>query len=309
MNQRPCANNVVYVAGSMRSGTTLLGDLLSDVFGWMHVGELHDVWEAMANDSQCSCGNVASRCQVWSRAMKLLAQSNCRAKDPAHIQDLVSAELRYRNWLAVRGRPFSSPSGDVYEQIRCAYRALFDAFGAAGTVIVDSSKTAPQLTVRMAQSDLRLTVVHLVRDPRGVVASDLRSLKAATRPDDPPGRSLFPSIANWTIENELLRSAISGHPRTLLVTYEQLVQDPGEVLGRVSRAVGVGECEPAWSGASRHVLVGNPGRFSRRVGNIRPDLRWMEELTHAQQLAILAATAPTRRRLRRRLVDSRDIES
>ena len=53
----PSPVRVVYVLGWYRSGTTLLGNLLGQLPGFVSVGELQALWHALSHpESLCGCG-------------------------------------------------------------------------------------------------------------------------------------------------------------------------------------------------------------------------------------------------------------
>src|SRR5690606_27812442 len=61
---------IVFIAGSWRSGSTLLGDLLGAAQGLHHVGELHHFWgRGLQMNWRCGCGEKFRSCPFWSRVI------------------------------------------------------------------------------------------------------------------------------------------------------------------------------------------------------------------------------------------------
>ena len=59
---------VVYIAGSGRSGSTLLERALGEIPGFVNVGELIDLYRRTAADGErCGCGEPFAQCPFWSR--------------------------------------------------------------------------------------------------------------------------------------------------------------------------------------------------------------------------------------------------
>lgn len=73
--------------------------------------------------------------------------------------------------------------------------------------------------------DPDLYVIAMIRDPRGVITSRHRN-----RPD-----VFFSSFWRWEHYMRAI-SALDGHPRYLVVRYEDLVADPDAVQDRIARA-------------------------------------------------------------------------
>ena len=54
---------VLYIAGWGRSGSTIMGNILGQLPGFAHVGELSNVWSrGVIEDSLCGCGARFSEC-------------------------------------------------------------------------------------------------------------------------------------------------------------------------------------------------------------------------------------------------------
>src|SRR5215831_4456244 len=63
-----CAPTVVYIAGSGRSGSTLLERVLGEIPGFANVGELIDLFRRVADHGErCGCGQEFARCPFWSQ--------------------------------------------------------------------------------------------------------------------------------------------------------------------------------------------------------------------------------------------------
>ena len=78
---------ILYIAGIGRSGSTLLDAMLDshpELFG---AGELTHVFEEIAHDARCSCGNSYSRCDFWQEVLRGLAHRSA-TRDPRWLADL-----------------------------------------------------------------------------------------------------------------------------------------------------------------------------------------------------------------------------
>jgi len=146
-------------------------------------------------------------------------------------------------------------------------------------VFVDSSKDRmrPKALRRFSAFDVRM--IQLVRDPRGVVASNLRrdeQLEAGQ------------VARSWSRRHHRVAVTLESWPRDsyILVRYEDLCSDPGGALDRIFRFCRVDPTSGV-DGAKNvsHHLVGNPMRLTR-ISDIRPDERWRDQLSIGQLEAI-----------------------
>ena len=167
---------VLYIAGTGRSGSTLLASILGEVDGVFAAGEVRYLWQRGLTESRlCGCGVPVRECPVWR---KVLAQAG-HLDEPARVEGVVSLLKRtgrIRNLPAVllgkyrvstrRGPPL--PPGDR-AALGDIYAAMADVTGSR--VIVDSSKLPAYANVLAATPGIDLRVVHLIRDPRGAAHS------------------------------------------------------------------------------------------------------------------------------------------
>ncbi|HMG20924.1 MAG TPA: hypothetical protein VK607_06390, partial [Kofleriaceae bacterium] len=80
---------VLCITGWCRNGSTIVGNLLNEVDGFFHAGELHFLWKnAYGNGSntRCGCGLDLVRCPIWS---KVLAAELPAGSSAAHHAEAV----------------------------------------------------------------------------------------------------------------------------------------------------------------------------------------------------------------------------
>ena len=57
---------VLYIARFGRSGSTILGNVLGEVEGFFHGGELRSIWEhGLILNKVCGCGVPFRECEMW----------------------------------------------------------------------------------------------------------------------------------------------------------------------------------------------------------------------------------------------------
>jgi hypothetical protein len=217
------------------------------------------------------------------------------------------ARLRHLPWLAGPWRPRGFRRRlDAYTAVVAAlYEAAAEVGG--GEIVVDSSKDLGPLWMLTRVPRLEVTVIHLVRDPRGVAFSWRRRLR---RREYLGRRVLMPSWGaaetawRWTYSNLLAEAAGQRHAAYLRLRYEDLAGNPRGALAAVVRTVDP-RLEPSLlpvSGADAvldresHTVAGNPMRFETGALSIREDDAWRRELPPFSRWTIGGLTWPLLRR-------------
>lgn len=190
---------------------------------------------------------------------------------------------------------------------------LYEAIGSvAGTkVVIDSSKHASTLLLLRDVAGIELFMVHLVRDPRGVVNSWARR---TARPEVPgtemhrvsSTRATFRWIGR-NLQGELAARTVPS----VRIRYEDLVTDPDATLGSLAARLGLDP--PPMVGPSRcvelledHTVAGNPMRFQTGAIELKPDQRWQRELRPVRRRIVTITTWPLRKKYSYSVAGDRD---
>lgn len=279
---------VLYLAGWGRSGSTLLGNLLGEIPGYISIGELRYLFHP---DITCGCGNLAADCSFWSDVTSR-AESRIGHIDRVAFVDQQVRSLAPKRVPLLIWRPPSDEAANVLRITQALHAAVAEVSGAE--VVVDGSKHPGDLAG--LSSDPALRVVHLVRDPRATGYSWSRrrrqsqqalSLKAAT----------FRWV-EWNLLTEFVVSRMSP-TRSVRLRYEDFIVDPSLHANRIADLVGTGGRLPddtvsagvAKLGAN-HAIGGNPSKFE--TGNVRlaQDDAWKADLGRRASRLVSATTWP-----------------
>src|SRR5205085_11955382 len=133
---------VLLIAGSGRSGSTLLDLLMAGVDGCTAVGELRYLWQrGVVEDRLCGCGERFSACPFWQAVMARAFGDT--PPDPHRMIALQDRGTRMRQIAAnAVSRTRAAHRLEEYPQVLAdVVRAIAEVSG-AGTV-VDSSKLPP----------------------------------------------------------------------------------------------------------------------------------------------------------------------
>lgn len=296
---------VLYVAGTGRSGSTLVANMLGQLPGLFSAGELNNLFKrGIVEDWYCGCGVRFSHCEVW-RSVLSEAFGSDGVDIPAMVTtgDKLTRVRHVPQLLSASGRADRLGADAYLESLDRLYRALADL--TESRVIVDSSKSPSYGYLLGFLPSVNLRVLHLVRDPRGTAFSwqrkRLRSDGAESRymqtMSGPKACALW-SIWNLTAELMWSRSG-SAYTR---VRYEDLVAEPAAVLRKVLTLVDLEEADLSFvSGSSvsllpSHTVSGNPMRLATGEVELKPDVEWISSMPRAQRLLITALTAHSLRR-------------
>jgi phosphatidyl-myo-inositol alpha-mannosyltransferase len=295
---------LVYVASVGRSGSTLLELLLDAHPAVTTTGELH-LWPHELRGEHrlpCACGLPIPECPFWT---ELRRREDPLLAPPPRIDEFREAYLGGRTLRAGMlaqfrpGAPLpaaASVYADNNARVFAAFADLAEELtGERPEWLVDASKDPYRLLWLLRSGRFDVTVLHVVRDPRGFVHSESKN-------DGVTGARLGALAVRksgaWAVQNELVRRAVAGTPgpRYLLVPYERLAADPLPTLRDVWAAVG---CEPDDTVVDRfrerrfHAVGGNPMRHDDR--GIRLDEAWRRAMPPGVQRLTSAVAGAGRR--------------
>lgn len=301
---------VLFVAGTGRSGSTLVTTILGQLPGVFAAGELRFLWQRGAvQDQRCGCGERFSACPVWSSVMAATVPDGRVRETAQEVAGRLRRRTRARRVPAVLARmvtarrPLQAHPDDAL--LVDLYRAVRDRSGA--DVVVDSSKLPLYGLLLQALPGVEVTVLHLVRDPRAAAYSWLRERASRQCDDDPPmdRQHVLKSATLWVLWN--LVAALAWRPhggQHLRLRYEDLVHDPTTALAPVLERLGA----PAGSLpfldrrtlriAPTHAVAGNPSRHVVGHVEVRDDSEWRTGLPAGQRAVVRAVTKPARTVLR-----------
>ncbi|GGF43631.1 sulfotransferase [Marmoricola endophyticus] len=288
---------VLYVAGSGRSGSTALAQVLERELAAGHAGEVRYLWDrGIGEDQLCQCGQPFSRCPWWSG---VLSRAHGEALDGAagtlaRVRPAVDRIRRVPSLLrqARAGQPTAAVA--AYADVVVPVYAALAAHGARDEAVIDSSKDPSYLFALAATGRIDLRVLHLVRDSRAVAHSwTRRKRRPEIHWEEQYMRTLPPwrSAVLWTEYNTVLETARGLGVPVLRVRYEDFATDPDATVGRVATSLGLARRQLGTAPAG-HSFSGNPIRFDAEPVRVRLDEAWRTALAADQRRRVTALTAP-----------------
>lgn len=299
-------NELVFIAGWGRSGSTLLDRLLGRIDRVTPVGEVREVWQrGLVENRLCGCGEQFLSCPFW-RKVGEAAFGGWDTIDPEHVRRLRSRVDRPWTALALllprRLWPHRAEAEQFLELLHGLYEGIFAA--ADADVVVDSSKI-PTYCLLLRAAGMRPRVLHLIRDPRGVVFSWQKTVRRPDSATGSPGDLMLRygtggACARYVVYNGLAHTLRLVGLRYLRLRYEDLTARPAAELARAAEFVGAsldeGLAEELQQRAVEleedHSVDGNPMRFEVGAVAIRPDARWRRDLPPPTRRVVTALTAP-----------------
>lgn len=298
---------VLYIAGTGRSGSTIVERVLGQDPRIVPLGEVVHLWpRGIVRNELCGCGVPLRECPFWTEVGNR-AFGGWDQLDLAHLQDLAGRVDRQRR-LPKTALPILTPATRGHllaytSHYRRVYEAALAVSGAE--VVIDSSKH-PSLAMALSHHPgIDLRVLHLVRDSMGVTYSWSKSVRRpeAVRDEDAQMKQYSASSSGmlWLASNaetELLRTR--PVPRVRL-RYEDFVRRPQSSIDHVWAALELPGPSPSLVGAdntidlaANHTAAGNPSRFATGMTHLRADRGWAEGLAAKDQRKISVLTGVLR---------------
>jgi hypothetical protein len=273
---------LIYIGGYGRSGSTLLEYLLSAHPGVVACGEVERHLRRFGRKKVCTCGVRVRACPVWSAFQH--------------------KKGRLRGW--------------DHERLTLS---LLEHVSGEYEVMVDSSKTAwgsffmPFRLSRKLGEDF--TLVHVVRDPRGVCWSAIKTSRRGKRGlGDSHAFTVLRTTMGWIVANLACEAFALYKPGNYFrVRYEDLVHTPSQMIGDVLHRVALrlpSSIEPSEAAANRHQLYGNAMRFKRlALSELKEDVSWRTAMPKGYRWFVSAVCWPFLRKYDHRQANTKSAPS
>jgi Sulfotransferase family len=288
---------ILYVAGSGRCGSTLLGSALEQIDGFFSPGELINLWDrGIIDQHPCGCGMTLEQCELWGRVVRQVGGEDpyTRASEmmklhravgrTRHLPLLMSEVGRRRLMTGIES--YVATLDDLYSSIRRTTGAR---------VLVDGSKDPSYAQLLRLAPSLEVYVLHLVRDPRAVVFSWQRRKELfPTATSETPKvymeqHRVVKSTTYWMGLNlgiEAMRRQLAPN-RYLRIAYEDFIREPVAQLEGVMAFldIDIGSFpfvhDHELTLRPNHSVSGNPSRFATGTVKLRADDEWRRRM-HAR---------------------------
>ena len=262
----------------MRSGSTLLDQLLGQNPEITSVGELHWLKDyfnrnrpGIKEEEQglCACGEMVEQCQLWSKVEKRLEKQNLNVRELETYTKVPKnsfLKLIYNFLLSFgfKWLPYVEHNKKVVENCD----AIFEAIAAEQKTqyILESSKE----TERAKFYDLFLKkerkFIFLVRDGRGVTWSKMKR-----------GMSFWKAAISWILFHlrlVVIKNSISKNLKSFLL-YRTFCNQTEEVIEEITSNLAIKKYpQNTLFQSNTHNIGGSPYRFNTKNIAIKNDVEW-----------------------------------
>jgi hypothetical protein len=287
---------VLYIGGEGRSGSTVLERVLATDPQVCAVGETKYLFErGIGSGELCGCGRPVPECELWSVVGDRLVGGWGSAEGTDLVEFFTAFDSPRNLPAAVLGR------GSKVRRARAVLSELYPLIAEVSgcPVIVDSSKHPAWAHLLAGTDTVDLRVAHLVRHPSGVVQSWSREVERP-QANEGAGERLMPAHSpvevaiRWDIFNRLFHRLGRRSVPTVLIRYEDYVEDLQGTLQACLGLFGLPYSSAPPGMAAGHGIAGNPARFARADVKIAHDDRWVTELGSGTHRMVSALTWRTR---------------
>lgn len=279
---------VLYLAGSGRSGSTLIELTLNKALGQPATGELLHIWRDSLYEVKCGCEEVFSECEFWRDVFGEQALSK-EFFEEASLLRKTALRWRYLPWMLF---PMLAPNQyktrlkkfiNYYEQLYLALASKLQT-----PIIIDSSKNILMLFLFNKFKKVNFKIVHLVRDPRGVIYSwrfrKKVNLAYYKKKAYMKKISIGRMIVLWWLNYFLVSIQCVRLGTCSTITYDDFVLQPKETVQYLFDSLDVDNYDISVIKNSKiilddnHTMFGNPMRFKRGELTIRKDNEWKKKM-------------------------------
>ncbi len=303
----PSQYSVLYIAGSGRSGSTLLDRMLGQHPAVIAVGELTQLWRGAQVDTLvCGCGEPVRSCPFWSDVAER-SVGGWESEDYQRLAELQELVSRHRHLPLLVVPAVSRHYQALLLEFGARVRNVYDAIGEVSgkPVIVDSSKEVAFAFVLLRALGDKLRVVHLVRNGTGVAHSWTKAVHKPEIGSQPAFLARYRPVrtsGRWVAYNCMVDLLALWRVPRRRVQYEDIIREPARSLASVLELSALhGSIGPLTDFdflddhvvrlQPTHSVAGNPMRFRHGPTPLRLDEAWRSAMrTRDRRLVTLVAS-------------------
>lgn len=290
---------VLYIAGSGRTGSTILERALGQLDHIGAYGELRYIWErGYGQNWPCGCGQPFHECAFWQAVLDDVFDGQ-----PVPIDDVLKlnrAVDRTRHIPQILGLRRTPQFTEYTALLQKLYAAMVRVSGKP--VLVDASKFDSTGFILSQMPGIELHVLHLVRDSRAVAFSwQRRKMHRLSDGREQPQLQRSPISAalqylKLNLLAEFMRFYAASYQR---VRYEDFMRDPQGTVARILQPIGEAETDLSFItpasvtiNTPTHSVAGNPNRLDYGEIPLRMDDEWQRNLSARDYALVTLLTLP-----------------
>ena len=259
--------NLIYLLGAGRSGTTLLATLLNDHNDIDTVGEMHQFYEFLEQDKNCSCGKKMCSCSVWNLPQDLSINISAKREYCKKVEShkkIPSLLLAKKN-----DHCYNDIQEELFSTLKRRRPSKWH---------LDSSKYIARFLLLNRNKKFNVKGIYLVRDPRGVVNSFQKKVQTSKSP--------LSTLIYYNLINLFGEIVYRTNNDVLKVRYEDLVEEPEKTLSKIYEHVF--EKKSTIINIPKnfvipHIVGGNRIKTSRKI-QLKKDDKWLKNILRYKQI-------------------------
>jgi Sulfotransferase family len=291
---------VLYIVGSSRCGSTVLGNILGELDGFFNGGEIRFLWTRVLQGRRCGCQRPVDECPVWKPILPSDGRDrrSIRALDDAQRDVL---RLYHSPMLLRRSRTTLLQGSELAGYVH-AMTGVYERLGqlTQARVIIDSSKRPSNGAALRLIRGIDPYLIHLVRDARGVAHSRLRAKVNPDGAGEMPIVSPWVNAVDWMATNLAAEDVRRHWPegRSMVIRYEDFVAHPRRVIDRIVTLLEERLAPDPFIDENvvklgpNHTVSGNPDRFQRGSVTLRADVEWIDRMRSLDRVVTTSLTLP-----------------
>jgi hypothetical protein len=273
---------IVFIAGSGRSGSTILGKLLDQGDTTTHIGEIRYFAQiGYRENRECECGEKLRSCPFWGPIISQMSQQF----DLLKISEISKGLQRNLNLYIsdITSSKVFIPS--IYiEFIDSLYSLIFEK--TKSKYIIDSTKFPIHLESLYRTDSFDMRVIHLTRDPRSVANSWSKKKQTNEGPSSNfIGTRLPWKVAlSWRMCNVVTSQYRAKVPFFSHNRWEDITTYPSQSVGQIIHELDLELSAPQFSRdndvnlKSGHAFWGNSSRRLHGTTKILRDAGLQEDI-------------------------------
>ena len=213
--------NIIYIMGAGRSGTTALATFLGNNNEIENIGEMHQFFEYLDGNKECSCGKSLNECNFWRNKIDFPIQNFSK-----NIRQLSE---KMESHSGIIKHILSSFSKIEYEQYIALHQLILDSIQSdtKKSIVLDSSKYLGRVLALNKLDNIELKIIYVVRDVRGVINSFSKKVQTSKSPLSTIVYYMLVNLVAEFISRFILRKKV------IKIRYEDLINNPNSLFDRL----------------------------------------------------------------------------
>jgi len=279
--------NLIYLLGAGRSGTTALAALLGGHNDVSTLGEMHQFYDHIRDNKECSCGETLNNCKFWSPVIKKLPSEIIN--NPNSFQKM-SDKLEYHSSIPFHFLSCQNSESLITYNYNQSLILKASQEAKQTKYVLDSAKYLGRFLSLKQNKDINLKGVYMTRDVRGVINSFSKKVQSS--------RSPLSTIIYYYSVNCVSQWVYWLNRKSILkIRYEDLINRPEGVIEKICLFLDISSNELLEKFSNNedfnigHIIGGNRIKTNKTIKMNFKD-SWKTSMSRSFQLTYYFLTLP-----------------